>query len=146
MNTNLTAEQLAKQIAFRHGEAHAKQLVEEAQNCADGLGASQLFTLEEIKLAGSRVRVKGTALEAAELLDMLSNAGPQRGDMMLEYTKQTHVEAFRALLRELGVDVPCDCGAETCTGEMQEGCGHTTTVAQMELYASLEEGHDNERR
>lgn len=144
MNTNLTAAHVLKQVQFKYGEDVAKQIEQLAQNVADGLGAAQLFNLEELKLAGARIRVKGTVKEAAELVDMLVAAGDQRGDMMLEYTKQATCEAFRALLKELGVPVPCDCGKPGCEGEMQEGCGHLANVEQLEFNASLEERIDDD--
>lgn len=105
---------------------------------------NMLLDVDELKLAGARIRVKGTIKEAAELVDMLVAAGDQRGDMMLEYTKQATCEAFRALLKELGVPVPCDCGKADCEGEMQEGCGHLANVEQLEFNASLEERIDDD--
>jgi hypothetical protein len=146
MNSNLTANHVLTQVAFKFGQPVADELKQYAQGVADGTAASPLYTLDEIKLAIDRVHVQGTAREAAELVDMLSGAGEQRGDMMLEYTTQVHHESHRALLRELGVPVPCECGASTCVKEMEPGCGHFENIVQLELQASLvEDDHDQSR-
>lgn len=102
-----------------------------------------VFTLAELRGALEQVKVKGSLKEAAELVDMIAGCGDQRGDMMLEYTKQAASEAGRELLKLLGIPVPCNCGRATCVTEMAEGCGHYDDIKQLELNASLESGHEH---
>lgn len=157
MNTNVTAAHVKTQIQFRLSMADCPlspaevqrftaEIMDAAQNAADGLGASQLFNLDEIKAAmGDGGTVVGTEAQAAEMVDMLASTGEERGRMMLEYTRQAGNEALRSLLKALGVEVPCNCGVPTCPGEMQEGCGHYSEVVQLELTASLAESTDDTR-
>lgn len=105
-----------------------------------------VYTLTELRGAIERVAVKGTTKEAEELVDMLAGCGEQRGDMMMEYTKQAISETSRELLKQLGVPVPCNCGRSSCVTEMGEGCGHTDTLEQLELDAAMESSNDDEPR
>lgn len=97
-----------------------------------------IFTLAHLRGAIEQVKVKGSLKEAAELVDMIAGCGEQRGDMMMEYTRQATSEAGRELLKILGIPVPCNCGRATCVTEMAEGCGHYDDIKQLELGAGHE--------
>lgn len=39
----------------------------------------------------------------------------------------------RSIADRMGVEVACECGKDTCTGWMKEGCGHAATIDQIEM-------------
>lgn len=100
------------------------------------------YTLAEIKAAVAKVEVDGDGKQAAELVDMLAGCGEQRGDMMLEYTRQAFFDFRRKLFKQLGVDVECECGVEGCTGT-EATCAFRAAQAQLEFESSLEEGREH---